>query len=160
MKRWQNNMRAGFSLMELLIVIAIVGILATLSIGYMISARPHAQLEQAELELYGTFVEARQLARSEELRTRVAFSLGARAYHIDRLDPSTGSWVQVGIIERLPEGFSFQGTTFASNDVNFTPRGTLVTGGNLTIAAPTGETRVFRGVVPTGRFNIQRGNLR
>ena len=60
------NVAGGFSLLEMLIVFAIVGILVTLSYGYLISAKPHAQLEQAEITLQALMTKARNLSISEE----------------------------------------------------------------------------------------------
>ena len=59
----------------MLIVIAVAGILGTIGIGYMISAKPHSELEGAELALTSTLNKARNIALSEEVSTKVVFDL-------------------------------------------------------------------------------------
>src|SRR4051794_40716966 len=65
--------RRGFSMLEMLIVLAIMGIMSTLSVSYLLAAKPHATLEQAQLELLSRLNSARQLAITEEAQTRVRF---------------------------------------------------------------------------------------
>ena len=131
----QNNC-AGFSMVEVLIVIAIVGILATFSISYLYGSRAQAQLERAEVQVTNVLKEARSKAVSEEVNTRVVFSEDANSMVTEAQSNIDGTWSQVGATENLAEGIVFVAgsNTLADSTASFTPRGTLVSGGEFTIA--------------------------
>ncbi len=56
---------AGFSLIELMIVIVIVGLISAIAVGYYTTAVPQARLRDAVTELNGTFNVARIMAMSQ-----------------------------------------------------------------------------------------------
>jgi prepilin-type N-terminal cleavage/methylation domain-containing protein len=153
---------AGFSLVEILIVLTIIGILVTFGIGYIAAARPAAQLERGEVSLSAFLTRARNLAVSEESAVRVQFDVDAGEYWYQQLDRGTGQWNTVSEVSRLPEGVGFLAgsNTFPGGEAEFTPRGSLMAGGSITIVNSTGGTSVLAGNVATGRFNIGGGNLR
>jgi prepilin-type N-terminal cleavage/methylation domain-containing protein len=155
-------LRGGFSLVEILIVLAIMGILATTGIGYMIAAQPEAQLQRGELALASFLNRARNLAQSEETSVRVVFNEGASQYWIEQLDRATLNWNTVSEIATPPEGVTIQpaGVTFTGDTVQFTVRGSLMAGGSITIINSTGSTSILTGNVATGRFRVTGGSLR
>lgn len=155
-------MRGGFSLVEILIVLTIMGILATMGIGYMIAARPEAQLQRSELALTSFLNRARNLALSEETSVRVVFNEGTSQYWIEQLDRATLNWNTVSEVASLPEGVTIQtaGVTFAGDTVQFTVRGSLMAGGSITIVNSAGSTSILSGNVATGRFPVTGGSLR
>lgn len=155
-------MRGGFSLVEMLIVLTVMGILATMGIGYMITARPETQLQRGELALASFLNRARNLALSEESSVRVVFNEGTSQYWIEQLDRATLNWNTVSEIAALPEGVQIApgGVTFASDTVQFTTRGSLMAGGSITISNSTGSTSILTGNVATGRFPVTGGSLR
>jgi prepilin-type N-terminal cleavage/methylation domain-containing protein len=157
-----SALKGGFSLIEILIVLAIMGILATTGIGYMIAARPEAQLQRGELALSSFLTRARNLALSEETSVRVVFNEGASQYWIEQLDRATLNWNTVSEIATPPEGIAIQtaGVTFAGDTVQFTVRGSLMAGGSITIVNSTGSTSILTGNVATGRFPVTGGSLR
>jgi len=154
-----DNTRRGFSTIEVLIVLAIAGILVTLSFGYLASSRPHALLERAELEVSSRLLEARNLAVSEEIMTQIVFHVGNQDYRIMARDRDTLAWSDVSPYYTLPEGVTFT-TTLPSGDAIFTPRGTLFVGGSVTLTSSTGESSTLTGNLATGRFPILGGHLR
>jgi prepilin-type N-terminal cleavage/methylation domain-containing protein len=162
MNRMLRKTRAGFTIIEMLIVIAVAGILGTIGIGYMISAKPHSELEGAELALSSTLNQARNLALSQEVATKVAFDLVTGEYWIERLDRDSGSWSEETVHTTLPGAVSFAsgGITFADDEVLFTPRGTLLSGGSITLASSAGEESTLDGQVATGRFMPGGGHTR
>jgi prepilin-type N-terminal cleavage/methylation domain-containing protein len=155
-------LRGGFSLIEMLIVLAVMGILATMGIGYLIAAQPATQLQRGELVLASFLNRARNLALSEETSVRVVFNEDPSQFWIEQLDRATLNWNTVSEIATLPEGVGFTpgGIAFASNTVQFTTRGSLMAGGTITIANSTGSTSILTGNVATGRFPVTGGSLR
>jgi prepilin-type N-terminal cleavage/methylation domain-containing protein len=156
-----RDSRLGFSLIEAVAVLAIAAIMATLSIAYLARARPHAQLERAEVEISSQLARARNLAISDEIPVKVMFDGETGAYHTEAYDREGESWNQVGPAYGLPTGVAFTegGITFADSEVRFTPRGTLMAGGSITVACE-GETGTLTGNVATGRFPLAGGHLR
>jgi len=155
--------RAGFTLVETLIVLAISGIAATIGFGVMLSARPHALLEEADIRLAALLSQARNLSVSQEISTKVAFDLEANEFWIERQDRETEEWEVVGAPTALPDGVQFaaEGITFPDGEVRFTTRGTLLSGGSITYSvSQTGETSTLQGNLATGRFVPAGGNLR
>ena len=162
MNRMLRKTRAGFTIIEMLIVIAVAGILGTIGVGYMISAKPHSELEGAELALSTTLNQARNLAQSEEVAAKVVFDLTTGEYWIERLDRDSGSWVAETAHTTLPGAVTFAsgGITFSGDEVRFTPRGTLMSGGSITLSSSTGEESTLDGQVATGRFMPGGGHTR
>lgn len=154
--------RCGWSAIETLIVIAIAGILATMSFAYMLRARPHARLEEAELRLSGVLAQGRNLAISEELATKVAFDIDGCEFWVEQQDRTTLVWSEATPHAVLPEGVFFgdTGVAFPSQEVRFTPRGTLLVGGSITITNSVGESSTLTGQLATGRFQPGGGHLR
>jgi prepilin-type N-terminal cleavage/methylation domain-containing protein len=158
-----SYIRAGFTLVESLIVLAISAIVATMGFGLMISARPHALLEEADIRLAGVLTQARNIAVSQELSTKVAFDLDTNEFWIERQNRATAEWEVVGGRTALPDrvAFSGEGITFPDGEVRFTPRGTLLAGGSITYyASQTEETSTLQGNLATGRFVPTGGHLR
>jgi prepilin-type N-terminal cleavage/methylation domain-containing protein len=159
----RRHRRRGFSMLEMLMVIAIMGILSTVSVSYLLAAQPHARLEQAELELTARLNSARHLAVSEECRTRLRFDTAVTPpeYWVQRMDNATGTWTNAALpLYALPAGVTLSGNTFAGSQVNFNTRGGLVSGGTLTLTSETGETSVMTGNLASGRFQFGTGNTR
>jgi prepilin-type N-terminal cleavage/methylation domain-containing protein len=159
----RSSNRRGFSMVEMLMVVAIIGIMGTMSVSYLLAARPHATLEQAQLELAGNLNAARHLAISEECRTRVRFdtTVTPNEYWVQRMDNATGTWSNATMpLFELPAGVTLSGNTFASSEVNFNTRGGLVSGGTLTLTSSDGEDSTFTGNLASGRFQFGAGNTR
>jgi Tfp pilus assembly protein FimT len=158
----RGSFRGGWSMIETLIVIALGGILSTMSISYMISAHPHAELERAEIEVSRALKEARSTAINHETQTRVRLLVDADQYYVEEYDREDDTWAVITPIYNLSAEVSFDAdeTNFADNKVVFTPRGTLVTGGTIGLLNSKSESSVLTGSVATGRFQLTGGNLR
>ena len=154
----------GFSMVEMLIVLAIMGIMGTMSVSYMLAAKPHAELERAQLELIGRLNGARQLAVSEEVQTRLRFdtTVTPQEYWIQRYNVATSTWSNDSHypLYELPTGVTVSANTFSSAMVRFNTRGALQSSGTITLRSSTGETSPLTGNLASGRFQFGAGNTR
>ena len=74
--------RQGFSMIELMIVIAIIGIIAGIGIPNLIKYRPRAQLKKAARDLYSNMQLARVKAMRDSSQWAVQFDTDAGAYSL------------------------------------------------------------------------------
>jgi len=154
-------------MIETLIVLAVTGILVTMGYSYLVSARPHANMERAEITVHTVLSDARNKALSEEIVTTVMFDLDNDELWIEWVDPTTAT-TQSTPHTVLPDMVSFEdsGIPYYDGEVSFTPRGSLVSGGSLasggtiTLENTLGETFTFTANVATGKFPLLGGNMR
>ncbi|MBN2083435.1 hypothetical protein JW859_14665 [bacterium] len=154
-------------MIETLIVMAVTGILVTMGYSYLVSARPHADMERAELMVHSVLSDARNKALSEEIVTTVKFDVNNEELWIEWVDPATAT-TQSSPHTVLPDLISFEdsGIPYYDGQVSFTPRGSLVSGGSLaaggtiTLENTMGETFTFTANVATGKFPLLGGNTR
>ncbi|MCI5160553.1 MAG: type II secretion system protein GspH [Candidatus Electrothrix sp. AX5] len=74
----------GFSLIEILVVIAIIGVLSAIVVPSFISGMPTRRLKSAARDLYGAMQQARLLAVKNNQNCTLRF--GATSYYIDEDD--------------------------------------------------------------------------
>lgn len=163
MSRLGRTSGAGFSLVETLIVLAIAGIVVSMGYGYIIAARPHALVEQTEALLISTLNQARYMAISEEVNTKVAFNFDTNEFWIERQDRATNEWQVASPLTQLHAQVDIAAAdvTFPAGEVCYTPRGTLVSGGSVTFnVINTEDESTLQGNIVTGRFEYAGGNLR
>jgi prepilin-type N-terminal cleavage/methylation domain-containing protein len=79
----KNNTK-GFSLIELLIVIALMGILMAIAYPSVSQWQKNAQFKTAARHLAGVMMEARSRAISSNLEHEISFDLGANKYMLRR----------------------------------------------------------------------------
>jgi type II secretory pathway pseudopilin PulG len=150
-------------MIEMLIVLAILGIMGTMGTSFLLAAKPHADLERAEMSLIANLNSARHLAVSEEVQTRVQFdtTTDPDSYWVEKFDTATSTWIDTRLTDfELPLGVNLTANTFSASTVRFNTRGGLISGGSLTLTSSKGEAAVYAGNLANGRFQYGAGNLR
>jgi type IV fimbrial biogenesis protein FimT len=149
-------------MLELLIVIAILAILGTLSISNLSAAKRDTELAKAQEELSFTLNQARTLALSEEVSVRMIFQTDGN-YYYERQNRDTLAWTRVESgtgSSKLPSTVTLTANSFPAQIPQFTPRGTLLVGGSLTLTSANGKTAILVGNVASGRFPMGTGGTR
>lgn len=134
----------GFSLMELLVVLAIMGVTLTLTHSGMGQVGPQSEVNNATRTAVSGMVQARMHAITRGLTTHIDFGQVSHAYTIVETVGST----QVAI-QNIPSYVSAESKVFT-----FSSLGTLATGSDTTmILSKGGESRIIT-VQQTGEVNV------
>lgn len=144
----------GFTLLELIIVILIIGIISTISIPFLLPTLRHSTLEGAADQLISTFAAVHAQGISNNTYCQLAFSPGAGTFSVRQYNPETGEWETTEGPHSLPNTISFSdgGVTFPGATATFDPHGSLLDSGTITLVGPTGETITMRSLLATGRL--------
>ena len=139
----------GFTLLEVLVALALVTILAAISVPHWGTLLPTYRLRSAARQLRADLSRIKMQAVSETARLRLVFS--ASRYSVEKYDGAT--YQPIGDDRSLPKGIDIRSTTRSS--LGFTPRGTATpgTGGTVKICnSKEAGTNVV--VSSTGRIRI------
>ena len=134
--------RAGFSVMEVLVVMAILAVVATITWPRLSSLSPKARLDGAARNLAAEIQRARFRSIAEGSRYRVALDAGARSYRVCR-EPVAGSgnFTACDTARPIDETGSIAIATAPAATTTFNSRGACETAIQVTLTAPTGEIR-------------------
>jgi type IV fimbrial biogenesis protein FimT len=124
--------KAGFSLVELMVVIGILSIMAAIAVPNFISWLPDMRLKSAARDLYSNFQRAKIVAVKNNTNVVVSFNVGADRYVIFVDDGGTTGTAnddtqngdeQILTNVTLPADVNLQGVNFslASTTPGFTP---------------------------------------
>jgi len=146
--------RLGFSLLELIIVILIIGIISTISIPILLPTLRHSTLEGAADQLISTFATVRAQGISRNTYCQLTFSPGAGTFSVRQYNAETEEWETTEGPHSLPNTISFGegGVTFPGAIATFDPHGSLLDSGTITLVGPTGETVTMRSILATGKL--------
>lgn len=126
---------AGFTLTELMISLAVLGVMVAIAIPSVLAWMPSIYLKDAAYDLKGAVIRARSLAINEGIEHRVLFDLANDTYQVDRGNLTSGSTVWTTIMGPHPVG---SGITYAASAagieldgtnpvLRFSVRGSVVT---------------------------------
>ena len=118
---------AGFTLLELIVVIAIIGISLSIAIPQLSSFSQNATLRAAARELYGQFQRAKMEAIKRNETVAIVFSTAGHGKYsiftdLDGSRTLDGGETSLGITS-LPQGLLLENITFPNSSTSFTAKG-------------------------------------
>lgn len=147
--------RAGFTYLELILVIAIMAVIAVLALPLFAGVGDSRKLESAAWRLVSEMRLARQTAISTGKTVRIEFRVEANDYRIWYPDET----VRV----KLPEGITISGNNFplkknsiGIREVSFTPTGAPTQGGTVTFKNSRGDRLYVITTPATARTRLSK----
>ena len=138
MKNFPNNLgpvgkmktNKGFSLIELMIVIAIIGIVIAIASPSFYKYRQNTNLKEATRDLAGDISYWKQTAVAENARYRMVFNQAANTYTIQKENPAnSGAYVNLSTIDATVNDTKSPGSISSSVIIMGAPNDPSFTGG-------------------------------
>jgi prepilin-type N-terminal cleavage/methylation domain-containing protein len=141
----------GFSLIELIIAMALVAIVAAIAVPQLQRYSTNADLKTAAREMSGDFSAAKQMAVANNLDYRIAIDVAGNSYTLLRADTAAVVWTKSPA--SYGPGASIDSTTFGGAAINFQRRGTA-SNGRIILRNARGSTATITTNI-TGRTYVQ-----
>jgi prepilin-type N-terminal cleavage/methylation domain-containing protein len=143
--------KAGFTLTELVIVIAVLGLLTAVGVPSFFSWLPKYRLRSAARDLYSNLHLAKMMAIKTNQKCRVNYQLNPDRYTVSLLNKTVR-------LKDYGSGVKFDGPnnkTFAVGTITFNSRGTSNAG--YAYLSNSGNTDYYRvGPLTSGAIKLQR----
>ncbi len=151
-RRIQAGSRGGFTLVELLIVLALLSIVAAISVPMLNRYATNADLKTAARSVAADLAAAKQRAVEENLDVyRITFSVEGNQYTLSRTDTGVTLWTRT--VSSFGNGIVISAINFGGAAVvSFQKRGTL-TAGTATLQNSRGSTAIVETNI-TGRTHV------
>lgn len=133
----KNNF--GFTLMELMITIAIVGILSAVAVPNMIAWRNNAQFNSGVRQVKIAIEETRMDAIKTNMPSRMDFDVNGNSFDRVKWDLTANTY-GTPVTHTLPPGVTISGSTFGADELEFSPRGMAING-RVILQGSAGQTR-------------------
>jgi prepilin-type N-terminal cleavage/methylation domain-containing protein len=144
-----SSNRRGFSLIEMMVVIAIVGVLLSVAIPSWTRYRQNADLKTAARGIAGDFFNMKQRAVGEAVRYRITFDEDNNRYQM--INTSTHATTTRNLSE-FGAGITITDVAFGGDTIDFYPRGTAEAG-HIDLQNSRGSTATIT-VNITGRTHV------
>lgn len=131
---------AGFTLMEMMVTIAIIAIISAVAVPNMIAWRNNMQVNSAARLVKSSIESARMAAIRTNMPTRMDFTDGGRTFDMVKWDPATNTFGAPETIQ-LPPGVVLANSNFVNDQLRFASRGmpTNAIGGTLQLEDDSGS---------------------
>ena len=154
--------KSGFTIIELMVVIAIISILATLAVPNFFAWRPKRQLSAATKDVFAVMQYARSRALKDNVSVGLLFNRTNETYTVF-LDNGAGANAGNGDLDgdeptlkrgKMPAGVDLISTTLTADKVLFDSRGLLSNaGGTVSLINSLNVTKSIE-VIRTGNSRI------
>ncbi len=158
------NQKKGFSLVELMVVIAIIGIIAAISSLNLVTGLPKYRLKRASRDITSRLRQARSTAIKTNATVVIQFDTGRHSYSIDnKLYPATDGNTNNALSSYYGSGLSFDrgsytsgnSVTFPGERVTFNSRGISPSLGSIYLSNNQGDVNKIA-ISRAGRIRLTK----